>query len=75
MNSKIKIRISKTRKRPLKSEVLRLCGSNKKAKKLINWKPVYTNEKGFKKAILKTINWYKQNKETFKSYSGKKYII
>ena len=75
MNSEIKIRTSKRRKRPLKSEVLRLCGSNKKAKKLINWKPVYTKEKGFKKAILKTINWYKQNKKAFKSYSGKKYII
>jgi len=75
MNSKIKISLSKARKRPKKSEVFRLCGSNKKAKKLINWTPVYAKEEGFKKAILKTINWYRNNKRVSKSYSGKKYII
>ena len=74
INSKIKVRLKDIRRRPNKSEVHRLCGSNKKAKKLINWKPIYVNEKGLKRAITKTINWYKTN-TIIKSYPKNKYIL
>ena len=74
INSKIKVRLKNIRRRPGKSEVYRLCGSNKKARKLINWKPIYVNEKGLKKAISKTINWYQTN-SIIKSHSGNKYIL
>ena len=74
MDSKVKIKITKVRRRPDKSEVQRLCGSNKKAKKLINWKPVYIKEKGFKNAISKTINWYKKKKNQ-RTNLKKDYIV
>tara|TARA_B100001059_G_scaffold235429_1_gene281016 strand:- start:4035 stop:5033 length:999 start_codon:yes stop_codon:yes gene_type:complete len=74
MDSKVKIKITKVRRRPDKSEVQRLCGSNKKAKKLINWKPVYIREKGFKNAISKTINWYKKKKNQ-RTNLKKDYIV
>lgn len=52
------IKIQKERLRPNKSEVFRLQGSNKKAKKLLKWKPAYSGKKGFAKAIRETYNWY-----------------
>ena len=66
-NSSGKILSDGKRYRPNKSEVNRLWGCNKKAKKLLGWKPQYTGIKDFKKAILETINWYKipKNLEKF----------
>lgn len=40
-----------------KSEAMRFYGSNKKAKKLLNWEPKYE----FNEALEQTINWYKEN--------------
>ena len=50
-----KIKIEKKRKRPLKSEVNLLLGSNQKIKKMLRWKPKITLIKG----LEKTINWLK----------------
>lgn len=52
----------KVRIRPKKSEVQRLLASNKKALKLLNWKPKYSNKKSFENAIKTTIDWAKKNK-------------
>tara|TARA_B100001057_G_scaffold498408_1_gene605290 strand:+ start:952 stop:1956 length:1005 start_codon:yes stop_codon:yes gene_type:complete len=60
--TKIKIIVDKKRVRPANSEVMRLRTSNNLAKKLINWKPIFTGRDGFKKALKITFNWYKKNK-------------
>ena len=57
----IPIKIDKKRFRPNKSEVNKLMGSNKKAKKLLNWKPKYSGTKNFYNGLKKTVEWYKIN--------------
>jgi dTDP-glucose 4,6-dehydratase len=59
---KSKIKIDKKRVRPDKSEVTKLISSNKKAKKLLNWNPTYSNKKLFNESLKKTINWYSKKK-------------
>ena len=71
LNKKLKIVSDKKRIRPTGSEVSRLCASNSKAKKLLNWKPFYNNEKKFKLGLIRTINWFKEN-EINQKY-GQKY--
>nr|MDD5072716.1 NAD-dependent 4,6-dehydratase LegB [Candidatus Omnitrophota bacterium]MDD5310552.1 NAD-dependent 4,6-dehydratase LegB [Candidatus Omnitrophota bacterium]MDD5546022.1 NAD-dependent 4,6-dehydratase LegB [Candidatus Omnitrophota bacterium] len=51
------------RKRPEKSEVERLLADNAKARRLLGWSPKYSLEKG----LLKTIAWFKENKDIYKS--------
>ena len=62
IDPKSKILTDKKRFRPIKSEVNRLWGCNKKAKKILKWKPKYSGIKGFKKAIYETVEWYKKSK-------------
>ena len=52
----------KERKRPVKSEVDRLLASNKKAKRILNWIPKYSKQKGLISGLTSTINWYKIDK-------------
>ena len=68
--------ISKEKKRfrPTQSEVNRLWGCNKKAKKLLNWKPSYSGINGFKKAIYETIQWYKKS-ENLKKFDPNQFNI
>jgi len=65
INSKVIILSDEERKRPEKSEVNRLLGSNKKLKELTNWTSNYTLEQG----LLKTIEWFKieKNLERYKT--------
>ena len=58
MNSKVPIKTSFERVRPEKSEVSRLFACNKKAKLLMDWQPHYSGKEGFKKGLLKTIEWF-----------------
>ena len=62
MGKKITIKKEKKRLRPRASEVERLLASNKKAKKLLKWKPNYSGLKGFKNGLSKTIKWFSQQK-------------
>ena len=71
MNKKIKLKINKKRIRPSKSEVMQLRASFKKAKKLLNWQPVYKNLNGLEKGLRETINWNLKNKNNF----FKKYTV
>ena len=71
MNKKIKLKVNKERIRPSKSEVMQLRASFKKAKKLLNWQPVYKNLNGLEKGLRETINWNTKNK----NYFYKDYII
>lgn len=60
-----KIIYENKRIRAKKSEITRLCSSNLKAKKILKWQPKYVNKNGFKIAIKKTIDWYKDKKYQF----------
>ncbi len=68
------INIEKKRLRPKKSEVDRLLSNNKKAKKILNWKPKYVGKKGFEAAIKETYRWFK-NKDNTKFYKTDIYNI
>jgi len=63
LDRNIKIESDQERKRPVKSEVERLMADNNKAKKILNWVPKYSLEKGLKK----TIEWFKKNKNIYKN--------
>ncbi len=58
----IKIKFDKSRVRPEKSEVERLKADNRKAEKLLNWKPKISLDEG----LRKTIEWISKNINMFK---------
>ncbi len=60
---KLKLKVDKKRVRPKASEVMRLKGDNRKAKRLVGWKPKYKIDDGLKI----TINWISKNLDLFKS--------
>jgi len=63
LNKKINVIKKKERLRPKKSEVNRLLSNNKKAKKILKWKPKYVGKKGFKEAIKITLKWVQKQKK------------
>lgn len=71
INPLAKIIIDKKRLRPKNSEVLNLISNNKKAAKLINWRPKHKNRIGLYKALIKTIDFYKN----YKIKSNSDYVI
>ena len=73
-NKKLTLITEKKRLRPKKSEVMRLLADNRKAYKLMNWKPRYASFKNFKKAIKITIEWTKKNKSK-NHLQSKEYVI
>ena len=73
-NRKIIIKKKQERFRPKASEVNRLICSNKKAKKLLKWSPNYNGKEGFKKALIKTIDWFSKE-ENLKLYKTKIYNV
>ena len=73
---KLKLILDKKRVRPKKSEVLRLLADNKKALRLLNWRPRYASLNRFEKAIEITVTWTKKNKiEEKNNYQSSKYVI
>ena len=74
MNSNIKVISENKRLRPENSEVNRLFGDNSLLLKLTEWNPKYTGSDGFKKGIIKTINWFTKNMDNL-DYKNKDYII
>lgn len=60
--TRVKIQTDKNRIRAKKSEVEKLIGDRKKAKKLLNWEPQYSLDKGLKE----TIDWIRQNRNIYK---------
>ena len=69
-----KLIVEKKRLRPKKSEVFRLLASNKKAKNYLKWKPKYRGIKGFKVALKKTLEWYR-NPKNLKYFNSDFYNI
>jgi len=74
MGKKIKVKKEKKRYRPKKSEIFNLLSNNKKAKKLLKWKPKYYAKKGFKSGLSKTIEWYSKV-ENLKKYNELEYVV
>ena len=73
-NRNPKIITEKKRLRPNKSEVRRLYSCNKKAKKILNWRPNFSGKKNFYKGIYKTCDWFEKNKKN-SSYKSTEYTI
>ena len=68
MDKEIKIISNEKRKRPKKSEVMRLLCDNRKAKKIVNWVPGVSLKEG----LSMTIEWMKNNPDY---YNPDKYQI
>jgi len=66
----VKINIETNRKRPEKSEVMQLVGSNKKIKELTNWFPKFNLKEG----LLETIDWFK-NPQNLSGYKADIYNV
>ena len=69
MNKSPKIITDKFRVRPKKGEVFRLKANNMKAKKYLNWEPLYKGKSGLIKGLKETIEWFsfKENLEKYKT--------
>jgi len=63
-----------SRLRPAASEVERLFASTEKAQKLLDWKPNFSGEQGFKAGIEKTIAWFSKA-ENQSLYRREGYVI
>tara|TARA_B100001123_G_scaffold433137_1_gene557276 strand:+ start:958 stop:1956 length:999 start_codon:yes stop_codon:yes gene_type:complete len=74
LNKNITVISDKKRIRPKKSEVNRLVSDNKKALKILNWKPIYSRESGFKEGLKKTVEWFTK-KENLKHYKSNLYNL
>jgi len=74
MGQEVEVVIDEKRMRPEKSEVDRLCASNKKAREITNWQPVYGGIDGFKKGIAKTVEWF-SDKNNLANYKSEIYNI
>lgn len=72
MDKKISIIKDEKRFRPKKSEVEKLKASGLKAKKLLNWTPIFKKKQGFINALKKTISWYSDS-ENIKKFKNNIY--
>lgn len=60
MDVEIEILADEQRLRPEKSEVDRLWAANKKAVRLLGWRPSYSGLDGFRRGITETVAWFRQ---------------
>lgn len=68
------VKSNKTRLRPEKSEVQRLWASSQKFKSLTGWRSKFEGIEGFKSALSKTIDWYKDpNNATY--FQRREYVV
>jgi len=74
LGKKLNVIIEKNRLRPKKSEVNQLVSSNIKAKKILGWKPKFSNLNGFKKGLENTIAWFRKP-ENIKYYKSSMYNV
>ena len=70
LNPRVKIIFERRRKRPEDSEVERLLGSNRKIKKITDWRANYDLEKGLDETIL----WFKKS-QNMKKYKPLLYNV
>jgi dTDP-glucose 4,6-dehydratase len=74
MGATVTFTTDNNRIRPEKSEVERLFASYEKAKKRMGWEPEYGGEEGFKKGLMKTIEWF-SNPKNLSRYKTDNYAI
>lgn len=74
MNVNLEIDTDQQRLRPQNSEVERLWADNTKAKKLLNWEPIYAYKEGLKRGLSETIDWF-TNPDNLKQYKSNIYNI
>ncbi len=74
MNVDLEIDTDQQRLRPQNSEVERLWADNSKAKRLLNWEPIYASKEGLKRGLSETIDWF-TNLENLKQYKSNIYNI
>lgn len=73
-NKDVVVELDPTRLRPDKSEVERLCSSNAKARKLLDWEPLFSGHTGLERGLKITYEWFSNNihllqdKKTSKAY-------
>ena len=72
-DSNSKIKTENIRVRPKSSEVHRLKADNRKAKKIINWKPLYSGKSGLIRGLKSTIEWFSEE-TNLKKYKTDHYI-
>ena len=70
MDVEIEICTDDARVRPPKSEVERLWGDNRKAKKLLGWEPQYAGLEGLELGLRQTIEWFTdpKNRRAYKEH-------
>ena len=66
LNTKVEVNLDQKRLRPKKSEVNQLLSNNKKAQKILKWRPSLSGKKGFENGLKKTIEWSIKNKKNIK---------
>ncbi|EFA74445.1 NAD-dependent 4,6-dehydratase LegB [Cylindrospermopsis raciborskii] len=74
MGVEVEIVTDDVRLRPEKSEVNRLWADNSKAKRVINWEPLYAGREGFKQGLIETAAWF-TNSTNLEMYKSDKYNI
>ena len=58
MGVPIEVVVDDQRLRPEKSEVARLCASNDKARRLLDWSPDFAGLEGFTRGLARTVEWF-----------------
>lgn len=74
MGGEGRIITDKKRIRPKKGEVERLKADNKKAYKILGWKPDYSGKEGLMKGLAETIKWFRDS-ENLKKYKSDLYNL
>lgn len=74
MGKPVEIETDPNRLRPERSEVERLWADNSKAARLVDWRPQYGGEEGFRRGLARTVEWFSQP-ENLRTYKPDVYNI
>lgn len=74
MGVQVQIVTDRQRLRPEKSEVERLWAANDKARELLKWQPEYGGREGFRRGLIKTVEWF-SNPAQLASYKSDLYNL
>lgn len=66
MKKSPKIVTDSNRVRPKKGEVFRLKADNRKANKILKWKPIYKGKNGLIKGLKETVEWFSDERNLLK---------
>lgn len=71
MKVTVSVNLDETRVRPAASEVDRLCASNEKARRLLDWAPAYAGEDGLRRGLTLTAEWFTQSANIARYKTGR----